>query len=777
MRFRVYFGGCSPKMELVPRALPVGLHTGYRLSTIDLPNRVRKILDYVEVILDTWGERKLCYYVPAFLKGKLREGTRVIVPVGKKKTIGFVVNLLPNVPLVKTKAVEKLVDEIPLLSKPLFTFTQKLSQYYAYPWKEVLKTTLPPGFRNKDVKLEKDKKLKINFALPNYLQIIQDLEKKAPQQKKVVDILLANQGKMDLRDIKTSSQVIKRLKEKGLITQIEEAKKPSLADQHKGISTPFSLTPEQKKALEEILFYLENNRPKTFLLHGITASGKTEIYMQVISHSLTQGRGAIVLVPEISLTPQMIRNFQERFGERIAVLHSQLTPSRRFKEWMRIKNGEADIVLGARSAIFAPLDNLGIIVIDESHEATYKQNEKFRYDARQAALLRGQIQKCVVILGSATPRVEDYHQATKGKYTLLELSSRVEDRPLPNITIVDLKREKEMGNRGILSHRLRNSIKESLAKGGQVVLFLNRRGFSPVLMCFRCRYVVRCKHCRLALTYHTSTSQMLCHHCGYQTNLERICPNCQKGYLQVWGVGTQQVEKEIKKYFPESKVARMDSDTTKKRGSHQYILQDFWEKKTDLLVGTQMIAKGLHFPNVTLVGIVSADTQLNLPDFRAGENTFQLLTQVAGRSGRGEKGGEVIVQTYTPEHYSIKCACNYDFPSFYQQELSFRKELGYPPFTQLVSLIIKGLNENRVRRSSILLEKLLKEDNGPKCPLIGPAPCPLEKIRDKYRWRIMVKCRNQQNREDILLRAKSCWKRIPRKDENLIIDVDPIDMM
>jgi len=237
------------------------------------------------------------------------------------------------------------------------------------------------------------------------------------------------------------------------------------------------------------------------------------------------------------------------------------------------------------------------------------------------------------------------------------------------------------------------------------------------------------------------------------------------------------VEKEIKKYFPESKVARMDSDTTKKRGSHQYILQDFWEKKTDLLVGTQMIAKGLHFPNVTLVGIVSADTQLNLPDFRAGENTFQLLTQVAGRSGRGEKGGEVIVQTYTPEHYSIKCACNYDFPSFYQQELSFRKELGYPPFTQLVSLIIKGLNENRVRRSSILLEKLLKEDNGPKCPLIGPAPCPLEKIRDKYRWRIMVKCRNQQNREDILLRAKSCWKRIPRKDENLIIDVDPIDMM
>ena len=538
----------------------------------------------------------------------------------------------------------------------------------------------------------------------------------------------------------------------------------------------FPLTHEQRQALDEIRSSIHKEEYKTFLLYGITGSGKTQVYLESILTSLNNNRGAIFLVPEISLTPQMVKTFRERFGNRIALYHSGLKEKERLREWMRIKTGEADIVLGARSAIFAPMEKVGVIVVDESHGATYKQIEKFKYSAPQAAIFRGKLQKAAVIMGSATPSVESYYNAKKGKYHLIRLKSRVDNRQLPEIIIVDMRKEKEEGNRGIISRRLQKAITETLHRGEQAILFLNRRGFSPVLICYRCGYLEKCIRCKLSLRYHSAQNRVLCHHCGYEREAEKICPHCQKSYMHPLGIGTQQVEKEIKKLFPTCVVKRMDSDINFRKEPYGEIFTSFLEGKIDILVGTQMIAKGLHFPNVTLVGIISADTQLNLPHFRAGELTFQLLTQVSGRTGRGEKGGRVIVQTYTPDNYSIRFASSYDFDKFYEEELKVRKELNYPPFSQLVSLTITGRNENRVRKNAVILSKMLNE-NDKRIEFAGPAPCPLERVKDRYRWRIIIKSKSAGRLQRVVQRVKECWKKIPHKGENLSVDVDPVNML
>ena len=538
----------------------------------------------------------------------------------------------------------------------------------------------------------------------------------------------------------------------------------------------FSLNEEQREAIEKICSSIRKDEHKTYLLYGITGSGKTEIYLQCILESLKYKKGAIFLVPEISLTSQVIKTLKERFGDRIALYHSSLTEKQRFNEWMRIKNGEADIVLGARSAIFAPLERVGVIVVDESHETTYKQKERLRYSAIQAAILRGRLQKSVVIRGSATPTVEAYYKGKKGEYHLISLPFRIDHRQLPEVTVVDMKKEKEEGNRSIISRRLKKAVEETLTKGEQAILFLNRRGFSSGHMCYKCGYMEVCLYCRLSLTYHASMAKLICHHCGYRKDIEHICPQCQGSYMRPRGMGTEKVEKEIKKLFPHSIVQRIDSDTSLRKKSYQEVFNSFTNGKIDILVGTQMIAKGLDFPNVTVVGIISADTQLNLSDFRAAEFTFQLLTQVSGRTGRGEKGGRVIVQTYNPNHYSIRYACSYDFEKFYEEELGFRKKFHYPPFRQLICLTIKGENENRVRKNSLLLAKMLKE-NHKNVELIGPAPCPIEKIKNKYRWRIVVKNKNTGRVNGLIDHIHTSWKKIPQRKESLIIDVDPIDML
>ena len=562
------------------------------------------------------------------------------------------------------------------------------------------------------------------------------------------------------------------LSKKGLKLEAGSTGSPTLSYQ----SPSYSLNKGQKDAVSQIQSSIRREEHKIFLIHGITGSGKTEIYFESILESLKHKKGAIFLVPEISLTPQMISSFKERFGERLALYHSGLTIKQRRSEWLRIKTGEADIVLGVRSAIFAPVENLGVIVIDESHETTYTQQEKFKYSAIQAAFIRGKLQKAVVIMGSATPSIETYYHAKKRKYELIKLTSRVDNLQLPEIIVVDMNKEKAEGHRNIMSRRLQNALKQTIEQGQQAILFLNRRGFSSVVMCKICGHIEKCKNCKISLVYHTSSNLLICHHCNYSTEVPPICPRCQRSYLYPVGAGTQKVEKELKKLSPNLIIQRMDSDVIPENKTYNEIFASFLEGKTDVLVGTQMLAKGLHFPNVTLVGIISADTQLNLPNFRAGEFTFQLLTQVAGRTGRGAKGGKVIVQTQYPEHYSIHSATNYDFEKFYENELSFRKELNYPPFSQLVSLTIKGSSENKVRKDAVVLANMLKQNNK-GVEFIGPGPCPVDKIRNKYRWRIIIKSKNRKNLEKLMPNLKDSWNKIPHIQETLSIDLDPVDMM
>ena len=540
-------------------------------------------------------------------------------------------------------------------------------------------------------------------------------------------------------------------------------------------SFPLTLNPEQVEVLKFLHKSIEESKSEVILLHGITASGKTEIYLQAIAFVLDKGKQAIVLVPEISLTPQTKERFSARFGKKIAILHSQLTGSERRRTWERIRSGEAGIVIGARSAIFAPVRNLGLVVLDEEHENSYKQMESPRYHAREVAIMRARLCKAPVLLASATPSLESYYGAEKGLYKLVRLTSRVEDLVLPQVDIVDMRNEKSY----VFSRYLKQEFEKRLGRKEQVILFLNRRGFSSCSLCRRCGYVVRCKHCSVALTYHASSGKLLCHYCNYEETPQKICPGCQTGYLRRFGIGTQQVEKEICKLFPSARVQRMDSDTTTVRDSHTRIFKAFLRQEIDVLVGTQMIAKGLDFSGVTLVGVISADTALGFPDFRAAEHTFQLLTQVAGRTGRGAVPGRVIIQTYNPEHYAVISAKTHDYTGFYKQEMEFRRQLLYPPFTHFAALTISGIKPERVKSSAEAVSDIINRvKGGRKVDVLGPAPAPLSRIRGKYRWQVVLKAKRVSDIQKVLT---SLWQETEgkrgRRGVNIIVDIDPVGML
>jgi len=539
-------------------------------------------------------------------------------------------------------------------------------------------------------------------------------------------------------------------------------------------SQPHLLTREQDKALKIILESVEKREHKTFLLHGITSSGKTEVYLQAIEEVLKKGRGAIMLVPEISLTPQTIERFVSRFGHRVAVLHSALTPGRRFLEWEKIKSGKARIAVGARSAIFSPMADLGLIIIDEEHETTYKQDDVPRYHARDVAEARGRISNCPLILGSATPSLESYYKAERGEYTLIKLTKRIDERLLPKVKIVDMRMELATKRRiEIFSKVMLDAIDKAIKLGKQVIIFLNRRGFSTFVNCKKCGLVLKCKRCDTVLVYHFEEKKLLCHYCGYQTAPPDICPKCRSGYIRYFGLGTERVESEISRNFSHVHLARMDSDTTAKRGSHDRILGDFKSGKVKLLIGTQMIAKGLDFPLVTLVGVVSADVTLNIPDFRSSERTFNLLTQVGGRAGRGEDGGEVIVQTYAPSHYAILCAAKHDYEKFYQEEIVFRKELLFPPFTNLVKIVVRSRNDEATQKAAVELAEILRRGDG-TISIGGPAPAPISRIRGYYRYNIIVKGKDRIGMCGFIKQALTSF----RKPHGVLVavDVDPISM-
>ncbi|NCO90287.1 MAG: primosomal protein N' [Armatimonadetes bacterium CG_4_10_14_3_um_filter_66_18] len=613
---------------------------------------------------------------------------------------------------------------------------------------------------------------------------VKELARRAPRQAALLERLAARPGPTPLAALEAAgsgmSAVANRLAELGwiLLYQIEDLRRPD--DAFGGDGGPVELEAQQRAALQQLRQSLDSGARKTFMVHGVTASGKTEVYLGAVEHVLGKGKQAIVLVPEISLTAQLMGLFRARFGDRVAILHSRLSAGERFDEWRRLRRGEAQVAVGARSAVFAPCPNLGLIVVDEEHEPSYKQDLTPRYHARTVAEQRATMAKACLVLGSATPSLESYYRAMVGTYRLLSLPRRVRDRPLPTISLIDMRRETTWtdGLAETLSQPLVERLGQHVAAGGQVILFLNRRGFSTVLLCSKCGEVARCDHCDVSLTYHRPDHSLRCHHCDLRRPTPEFCPQCEGTEIFLRGAGTQKVEAELAERLPHVRVLRMDRDTTRRRGAHVHLLRDFVEKKADLLLGTQMVAKGLDFPSVTLVGIVSADTALTLPDFRASERAFQLLTQVSGRAGRGESPGEVVIQTYNPEHFSILCAIRQNYEEFFSQEMAQRRELPYPPFAHLVNLIISDEDEavaaGSARRAAQAVIAAAGTNAG-QTEVVGPAPCPLARLRGRWRHHFLVRDASRARLTAVLTEALG--KLTPEDRSRLTVDVDAVTLL
>jgi primosomal protein N' (replication factor Y) len=609
------------------------------------------------------------------------------------------------------------------------------------------------------------------------------LPRLTPTQEKIIQCLEEN-GPMLLSELTESAGVtaapVKALEKKGLVTISSES---VYRDPHEGVellkTEPLTLMPQQAGALKQILDAMIEPEPPVLLLHGVTGSGKTEVYLQAISRALEQGKGAIVLVPEIALTPQTVDRFRSRFAdkpERVAVLHSSLSDGERYDEWHRIRSGEAQIVVGARSALFAPVHNLGLIVVDEEHEPTYKQDEAPRYSARDTAVMRGKMEKCAVVLGSATPALESYANARSGKYRYVDMPIRVDDRQMPPMRIVDMRVEAQRDGKPVLFSRdLIEAIRTRIDRAEQTMIFLNRRGFSSSLICPDCGYVAECAHCSVGMTFHKARAKLVCHICGEEKPVPTRCPECKSDQFKYAGAGTEKIEEVMTKLFPKARIERMDSDTMRRKNAHRDILGKFRTGKIDILIGTQMIAKGLDFPNVTLVGVVNPDHALHMADFRAGERVFQLLTQVAGRAGRGEAAGEVIVQTYTPHHPAVQAARRMDFEGFCEQEMAFRKEMGYPPYTHLTCITLRGKNEAEVGTAAEKLFQCLEKCAAGKAALSPAMPAPVARMRGEYRWQMLLRAARTKTMNDAV-RAAFGMMKLP-KTVKATVDVDATSLL
>lgn len=632
--------------------------------------------------------------------------------------------------------------------------------------------------------VKKVRMVQIESDVNRLKEIYENVSNQAKKQKDVINWMLDHVGERIilsdvLKNLNTSNAVLQGVVEKGAAKlEFEEVYRDPYADRTIDVSKKHSLTNEQHLALSEIIHSYDHSEATTFLLHGITGSGKTEVYLQAIERSLMDQKEAIVLVPEISLTPQMTNRFKERFGSLVAVLHSGLSTGEKYDEWRKISRGEVKVVVGARSAIFAPFQNIGLIILDEEHEGTYKQDDSPRYHARDVAIWRSEYHHCPVILGSATPSLESYARAKKGNYSLLTLAKRPREQALPEVSIIDMREQLKNGNRSMFSLELADAIRLRLEKGEQMVLFLNRRGHSSFVMCRDCGTVVECPNCDISMTYHRSQERIKCHYCGEESHVPNSCPQCESEHIRFFGTGTQKVEEEIARFFPTARVLRMDVDTTRKKGSHEHILKMFGDGKADILLGTQMIAKGLDFPNITLVGVLSADTTLHLADFRAAEKTFQLLTQVSGRAGRHDKKGEVVVQTYTPEHYAIQYAQNHDFISFYHQEMMNRKQFAYPPFTFVVLIQITHEDVLMTAEYAHKVANWLRENLSNTAEIIGPTASSISRVQNRYRYQCLIKYKKEPMLPDVLQQLIRIYRTDWLKKGILMsIDLNPSSIM
>lgn len=639
----------------------------------------------------------------------------------------------------------------------------------------IKKGTLKRNYRDsKEVKALTVRLAELAVSLEEAENAAKLLVHRAPVQTRMLDILRSSDN-ISLADLVRFSDgsyaAIRALIKKGIVRcrDIEVRRNPvkvTVRDEKK------VLTAEQKNVLSQIKEGM-NGDFSEFLLHGVTGSGKTEVYLQAIEKAVEMGKKAIVLVPEISLTPQAVSRFSARFGERIAVFHSGLSIGERYDEWCRIRDGKADIVIGARSAVFAPMDDIGIIIIDEEHETSYKSDMQPRYNTADVARFRAKQYGSALVLASATPKIESYYGALSGERKLLEINKRISKQGMPDVQIVDMKEELSGGNRSVLSKRLQAEIEENLRNGEQTILLLNRRGFSTFVSCRSCGYVAECPNCSISLTYHKYGDKLRCHYCGYTIDNHKTCPSCGSNYIRYFGGGTQKVEEELKKLYPDAKIMRMDNDTTSGKGGHEKVLSEFVRSKADILIGTQMVAKGLDFPNVTLVGVVSADTSLFADDFRAGERTFDLLEQVIGRAGRADKKGRAIIQTYAPDNSAVKLAAEHDYKKFYQGEINNRKALNYPPFCDIYSVGFSGTNEQLVSECAKRFRRAMTEDEtlGTGVRFIGPIRCAVSKIQNKYRWQLIIKADKKRSLTPQLADAAAICKK-NKNFEDIIIVTD-----
>ncbi len=752
-----------------------------------------------KVLIDGPSELIFDYAIPEGLFAL--PGCRVRVPLRNKSATGTILSVGENGdPGFRLKPIDALIDPEPLVTANLIALAQWMAKYYGTPLEQIMRSLLPSAVRQ-ETHSAKTRQVAVLANMPENDEL-EKLARRATRQHTILQLLEAS-GPMAITDLGGASvrASVKALQQAGYVEVREEEVRRDPDAGHEFLeSKPHVLNPGQRAAYEAICSAIdlsvqcsefsvqtsENQEPTTrspdppkpILLHGVTGSGKTEVYLQAAQHCLDLGKSVLVLVPEIALTPQTVQHFKSRFStlqDQVAVLHSHLSQGERFDEWHRIRKGEARVVIGARSAVFAPLPEPGLIVVDEEHENTYKQENPPKYQGRDLAVVRAHLEGCPVVLGSATPSLESCHNARSGKYDLVRLTERADGQSLPLIRIVDMRTEarKHKGGPAILSDQLRMDMEKKLEEGHQVILFLNRRGFARALQCPSCGHVCECQHCALPLTYHRTEERLICHLCGYQSIVPRRCPKCSDRSILLQGYGTQKVEEVLRKVFPQARLARLDADTARKKNALRHILSAFRAKKVDILLGTQMIAKGLDFPNVTLAGILNADLSLHAPDFRAGERTFQLLTQVAGRSGRGQMEGEVVIQTFTPHSPSIQFARHHDFEGFADQEFEFRREFAFPPFTHAALLTSKSSHERLAEFTLQNLHQRLSRDLPPGLELGVPNPAPTPRAHGLFRFQLLLRAQNPRTLSNHVQQTLAATS-LP-EEVSVVFDMDAYD--
>ena len=733
---------------------------------------------YAEVAVPLHVFQTFTYRLTGEQSVQAQAGARVLVPLGRNVVTGYIVSLSDEISEelddVDIKDAQELVDSTPVCTPEILELARWVAEYYACPLGEVIRAALPPGVS----KATSQVKPKLRRVV-RLLDI--DNEQKVTDAQRRVFTTLESNGPMLLQSLiqaaSVSASTITSMEKKGLVETYAEAVRRDPLSEDLGLkSEEHVLTTAQTSVLEQIEQQMSSETYSAFLLHGVTGSGKTEIYMRAMDKALKRGRSAMMLVPEIALTPVFSRRLRARFGDQVAIFHSSLQKGERFDEWTRVRNGVARVVIGTRSAVFAPVKNLGLIVVDEEHESSYRQQESPYYNARDVAIVRAQKESATVVLGSATPSLESFHNARKGKYQLLTLPERIAARPMATARIVDMRTVfARHAKPRVFSDELLEAIRETHERGEQSIILLNRRGYSSFILCRSCGETIQCPNCDVTLTYHRSERVIVCHYCNRREPVPRVCPACGKKYIYYVGEGTEQIEEMLKLLFPALRVARIDRDTTARRKVFEQSLADFSAGKIDTLVGTQMLAKGHDFPNVTLVGVVSVDAGLALPDFRSAERTFQLITQVAGRAGRGDRPGRVLIQTYHPYHYALRHACAQDYEGFFDEEVRYRQNHSYPPFVALASLLVHGPDLGRVRSDSLELRKHLDLANQDrKCRILGPAPAPLSRLKGEHRFQLLIKSRSRKNLREV---ADAAMKSVDINPRSINLEIDPVSIM